>query len=69
MAFRNAHPALRPADFFKGKDSNRNGLKDITWLRDDGKEAGADYLNGTDNRIRLTNRIWSAMRDFAQVGG
>ena len=56
MAFRNAHPALRPADFFKGKDSNRNGLKDITWLRDDGKEAGADYLNGTDNHF-LAYRI------------
>jgi isoamylase len=32
MAFRDARPAQRPAEFFKGADSNNNGLKDITWL-------------------------------------
>ena len=56
IAFRNAHPALRPADFFKGKDANGNGLKDITWLRDNGGEAGPDYLDNPDNHF-LAYRI------------
>jgi isoamylase len=56
MAFRNAHPSLRPADFFKGKDSNGNGIKDIAWLQDNGEEAGSDYLNNPDNHF-LAYRI------------
>jgi glycogen operon protein len=30
FAFRQAHAALRPANFFRGQDGNQNGLKDIT---------------------------------------
>ena len=56
MAFRNTHPSLRPADFFKGRDSNGNGLKDITWLQNNGEEAGSDYLNNPDNHF-LAYRI------------
>lgn len=55
IAFRNAHSSLRPVDFFKGKDSS-NGLKDITWLRDNGEEAGPDYFNNADNHF-LAYRI------------
>lgn len=43
LAFRSAHPALRPADFFKGQDRNGNGLKDITWLTDSGNEPASWY--------------------------
>lgn len=56
MAFRDAHPALRPAEFFKGADSNNNGLKDITWLRNDAVEADAAYLNDPGNHF-LAYRI------------
>jgi glycogen operon protein len=38
IAFRKAHPALRPADYFDGRDHNGNGLKDVTWYRDDASE-------------------------------
>jgi isoamylase len=38
IAFRKAHPALRPADYFDGHDHNGNGLKDITWYRDNANE-------------------------------
>jgi isoamylase len=65
MAFRDAHPALRPAEFFTGTDSNGNGLKDITWLRNDAVEADAGYLNNPDNHF-LAYRIdctGSAARD------
>jgi len=44
IAFRRAHPGLRPAEYFKGQDRNGNGLKDITWYRDDGQEAGSAYM-------------------------
>jgi isoamylase len=56
MAFRNAHPALRPASFYRGEDVNGNGLKDITWLKDSGEEATEDYLNNPDNHF-LAYRI------------
>jgi isoamylase len=44
MQFRGAHPALRPADFFTGQDNNGNGLKDITWLQDNGAEVDPAYF-------------------------
>jgi glycogen operon protein len=56
MAFRDAHPALRPAEFFTGTDSNSNGLKDITWLRNDAVEADAGYFTNPDNHF-LAYRI------------
>jgi isoamylase len=56
MAFRNAHPALRPAEFFKGSDSNGNGLKDITWLTDGAGEANPAYMDSGDNHF-LAYRI------------
>lgn len=43
FAFRSAHAALRPDHFFRGTDANDNGLKDITWLKDDGAEPDAGY--------------------------
>src|SRR5262249_48775816 len=54
--FRQAHPALRPADFFRGQDGNQNGLKDIAWLRDNGQEADANYFNNPNNHF-LAYRI------------
>jgi isoamylase len=51
MAFRQAHPCLRPDDFFKGQDSNGNGLRDIIWLRSNGREADAAYLDNPDNHF------------------
>jgi glycogen operon protein len=38
LAFRGAHPGLRPAGFFNGRDNNANGLKDLTWLNSDGQD-------------------------------
>jgi isoamylase len=56
IAFRRAHPALRPADFFDGTDHNGNGVKDITWFRDDGNEADPGYM-GAQGRHFLGYRI------------
>jgi glycogen operon protein len=51
IAFRRAHPALRPAEYFDGKDHNGNGVKDITWFRDDGNEPDAGYFNAKDRHF------------------
>jgi glycogen operon protein len=51
LAFRHAHPALRPEEFFTGRDANANGLKDITWLRDDGVEADPSYFDDPDKHF------------------
>jgi len=51
IAFRRAHAALRRAEFFDGRDHNGNGVKDITWIRDDGREADASYLNNPANHF------------------
>jgi isoamylase len=45
IAFRRAHPALRPAVFHEGRDRDGNGIKDVTWYRDDGGEADGGYLD------------------------
>ncbi|MDQ3336674.1 MAG: isoamylase [Myxococcota bacterium] len=45
IAFRTSHPALRPAKFFRGADGNSNGVKDITWYRDNGAEADGAYMD------------------------
>src|SRR6185503_5782106 len=56
MRFRAAHTALRPAEFFTGRDWNGDGLKDITWLRDDGGEADGSYMGAADRHF-LAYRI------------
>src|SRR5271166_6914507 len=48
---RTTHPALRRSDFFDGNDHNGNGLKDVTWVRDNGQEADAGYLADSQNHF------------------
>lgn len=49
--FRNNHPVLRDNRLFKDKDGNHNGLKNITWLKDNGKEADDSYKNYKGNEF------------------
>jgi glycogen operon protein len=56
ITFRNAHPALRPAEYLRGQDGNGNGLKDLTWYRDDGRDADPGYL-GDKSRHFLAYRL------------
>jgi isoamylase len=51
IRFRGAHAAFRPASFFTGSDRNGDGLKDITWLRDDGGQADAGYMGAPDRHF------------------
>ncbi|HEU4413029.1 MAG TPA: isoamylase [Polyangiaceae bacterium] len=50
MNFRNAHPALRPANFFNGSVGT-SGLKDITWLTAGGFEANGAYMDDPNNHF------------------
>jgi len=56
IAFRRAHPALRPADYFTGRDNNGNRLKDLTWYRDNGQEPDQAYFDAQDRHF-LAYRI------------
>lgn len=49
--FRHSHLALTDSKFFDGKDHNNNGLKDVTWLKDNGQEADGNYLNAPYNNF------------------
>ena len=50
LHFRRAHPALRPADFFTGR-VGKSGIKDVTWLRDDGAKMDSAYFEDAGNQF------------------
>ncbi|WP_229425392.1 MULTISPECIES: isoamylase [unclassified Massilia] len=49
IAFRKAHPALRPADFYSSADNNGNIMEQLRWFRPDGGVADATYFNNSAN--------------------
>ncbi|WP_338849693.1 isoamylase [Massilia sp. W12] len=50
IAFRKAHPALRPQNFYSAADNNGNGLAQLAWFRPDGQIMDAAYFNDPNNR-------------------
>jgi glycogen operon protein len=49
IAFRKAHPALRPANFYSSVDNNGNVMEQLRWFKPDGAVADATYFNDTAN--------------------
>lgn len=49
VAFRKAHPALRPANFYSGTDGNGNVMEQLRWFKPDGAVADATYFNDANN--------------------
>jgi isoamylase len=49
IAFRKAHPALRPAQFYSGADNNGNVMEQLRWFKPDGAQADATYFNSSSN--------------------
>jgi isoamylase len=49
IAFRKAHPALRPANFYSGVDNNGNVMEQLRWFKPDGNQADAAYFDSPDN--------------------
>jgi isoamylase len=49
MAFRNAHPALRPANFYSAVDNNSNVMEQLRWFKPDGFVPDAAYWANVSN--------------------
>ena len=49
IAFRKAHPALRPLNFYAGNDTNGNVMEQLRWFKPDGAQADAGYFSSTAN--------------------
>ncbi|MCF7223810.1 glycogen debranching protein [Marilutibacter chinensis] len=49
LAFRNAHPALRPAQFYSGADNNGNVMEQLRWFKPDGQQADGAYFSNASN--------------------
>ncbi len=49
IAFRKAHSALRPTNFYVGNDTNGNGMEQLRWLRPDGAMADPGYFTNANN--------------------
>ncbi|WP_216311813.1 isoamylase [Streptomyces nanshensis] len=56
LAFRTAHPALRPADFYSAKDGNGNGMGQLDWFTPSGAAPDEAYWNDA-SRHALAWRI------------
>lgn len=49
ITFRKNHPALRPANFYAGNDTNGNVMEQLRWFKPDGGVADAAYFNNANN--------------------
>jgi glycogen operon protein len=49
IAFRKAHPALRPANFYSSVDNNGNVMEQLRWFKPDGTVADSTYFNDGNN--------------------
>ena len=49
IAFRKAHPALRPASFYSSVDNNGNVMEQLRWFKPDGGVADTTYFNDAAN--------------------
>ncbi|MRV72472.1 glycogen-debranching protein [Duganella sp. FT92W] len=49
IAFRKAHPALRPANHYSSVDNNGNVMEQLRWFKPNGQVADASYFNDAAN--------------------
>ncbi len=49
IAFRKAHPALRPDNFWSGVDNNGNVMEQVRWFKADGSVADSAYMGNGGN--------------------
>lgn len=50
LAFRKAHAALRPQNFYSSVDNNGNVMEQLRWFKPDGGVADSSYFNNSNNR-------------------
>lgn len=56
IAFRKAHPALRPLNFYSAVDNNGNVMEQLRWFKPDGSVIDTAYFNNANNHA-LAYRI------------
>jgi isoamylase len=49
IAFRKAHPALRPVNFYSGSDTNGNIMEQMRWFKPDGNVPDGSYFDNSNN--------------------
>lgn len=49
VAFRKAHPALRPLNYYAATDTNSNVMEQLRWFQPSGAVADANYFNNAGN--------------------
>lgn len=49
IAFRKAHPALRPVSFYQGSDGNGNGMDQLDWFTPAGSTPDSTYWSDPNN--------------------
>lgn len=50
IAFRKAHPALRPMNYYSGSDNNANGMQQLAWFTPSGATPDSAYFGDANNR-------------------
>ena len=64
IRFRNMHPALRPSEYFKGRNDG-SILKDISWHKPDGSEIDGPYWDNPGNHFIAFRTDGSQLHDTA----
>lgn len=67
IAFRKAHPALRPANFYASTDTNGNVMEQLRWFKPDGAMADAAYFNDANNHALAWRIDGSELGDSASA--
>lgn len=67
IAFRAAHPALRPLEFYSAADHNGNVMEQLRWFKPDGSMADAAYFNNAGNHAIAWRIDGSELGDSASA--
>ena len=67
IAFRKAHPALRPAGFYSAADGNGNVMEQFRWFRPDGQVPDGFYWTNPDNHALAWRVDGSEFGDLASA--
>jgi isoamylase len=67
IAFRKAHPALRPGNFYSANDTNGNVMEQLRWFKPDGQVPDAAYWNNSSNHAIAWRIDGSELGDTASA--
>lgn len=67
LAFRKAHPALRPANYYSSVDNNGNVMEQLRWFKPDGSVIDSAYFGDANNRAMAYRIDGSELGDTASA--